>query len=145
MDEYIVFLFFVFCFCLLVLFCLPYLTVHSPFSLTLSCPYLTPPTHTLPCPTPTHSPSTCVLLSQIPEGPQWDAYTAHWMREAVRMNVLARESLCALQHFDLHRRHFSVLFSAFFMRQVPTEGWWLLMWLLLLLMMMLMWVGVSWT
>ena len=31
------------------------------------------------------------------------------------MNVLARESLCALQHFDLHRRHFSMLFSAFFM------------------------------
>ena len=52
----------------------------------------------------------------------WRAYTGHWLREAVRMNVMARESLCALQHFDLHRRHFSLLFSVFFMNDLPAGG-----------------------
>ena len=30
-------------------------------------------------------------------------YLAHWCREAVRINTLAKESLCALQHFDCNR------------------------------------------
>jgi len=38
------------------------------------------------------------------------------------MNVMARESLCALQHFDLHRRHFSLLFSVFFMNDLAAGG-----------------------
>ena len=35
---------------------------------------------------------------------------------------MARESLCALQHFDLHRRHFSLLFSVFFMNDLAAGG-----------------------
>ena len=44
------------------------------------------------------------------EDTQWRAYMIYWAKEAVRMNIMGKESLCTLQYFDGNRRHFSTLF-----------------------------------
>jgi len=59
------------------------------------------------------SPS-CVCASER----LWKLYLNHWIRQATRLDALARLPACppgaAAQHFDQHRRHYSLLFAAFF-------------------------------
>ena len=48
----------------------------------------------------------------------WKLYLNHWIRQATRLDALARLPACppgaAAQHFDQHRRHYSLLVAAFF-------------------------------
>ena len=48
----------------------------------------------------------------------WKLYLNHWIRQATRLDALARLPACppgaAAQHFDQHRRHYSLLFATFF-------------------------------
>lgn len=48
----------------------------------------------------------------------WKLYLNHWIRQATRLDALARLPACppgaAAQHFDQHRRHYSLLFATLF-------------------------------